>query len=1004
MNSKKIAIIRFFSALLSVAMLLGLAACYNGSGDVDSTESTSQNESLESEIDTEDTEFDSNRAEISEIGGTSETEEGKTPVESESQSNSESESQGNSESKAPSFIEEGNRAKVTTRDGLTYIASGYKSIENNAFLFDTGLEIEFEDSLFEGDFNRVSFEYYATEPTKLFITYTLDGEEKTDHFYLLPKDRSFRGLIEGYLADKKGASLKKLTVDTCEETDGAFILYDLKSEIIPLYEDDLCVENDRYKIGCRLSWGGAMTYFEDKQDGDPELSNLVNIHDTGRLIQQSFYGTYSNGEYESGTSSGTTWPYNPVQGGDRHNQGSDRLIDVEVGEDYIYILSQSLDWALDKALTYTYYENTYTLKEDHVIVDNVATDFSGWVHTAGGQEIPAVYIVSYFDTFSYYNGTKPWTDDDEGIYYEAELEGWGNAGSFPLYRGNTETWSIWINSDDNFGFGTYCPNIQKHIAIRHQYNGTKDPMGNPTSYVAPSCTIVMQSYKPIVYSYILATGSPEEIRAVFKDNKDFTTNPSLSEDRYDQLIDPGRYDMMDMDFTVENNENIFSAAKHLDVGYDAAENALRIYVENGNDPYAVLNFDWNSDKAITSDDFNTIEIEYMLPESNSSPGVTLVMFLSACRVTDWNESNAVSGTMTRDGKYHTLTIKVPASKCQGEMHKIRFDPFPYAAVGDELYIKRITFKKVDYIEPQVENDFTVKGSEQIFSSTAHSELSFDEDVGALKVVAQSDNADVNITMNLGQLNLEARVYEYYAVEYMIPATASKDKYTCTLYFDTMTNKGYTEGGKAVYSYLVADGEWHTLLIRLSDKEPWSGIVNNLRFDYFQNGCVRGDAVYIKSLSLVEREGFDVDLSVKDGIDAFSALHLTKAYFDEDAGFSCFEVSGGSDVYVVLDLTRYDLSASEYTMMVIRYRVPTTNSKAQYAPAVYFTTMDSNGYSESKSIYGEHFESDGEWHTMVFDMTQKETWTGTIAKIRLDYFQSSCTDGDVIYIESISLKK
>lgn len=163
---------------------------------------------------------------------------------------------------------------------------------------------------------------------------------------------------------------------------------------------------------------------------------MVLFHDTGRLIQQSFYGTYTNSDTDSlfgegyvsvpngDSDTATKWPYNPVQGGDRKNNGSDRLIDVEVGDNYIYIVSQSLDWAYVKGttyetvydgLTYTYYENTYTIMEgkdegtddDYVLVDNVMTDFSGWDHVAGGQEIPAVYLVSYFDTLSFYNGVKP---------------------------------------------------------------------------------------------------------------------------------------------------------------------------------------------------------------------------------------------------------------------------------------------------------------------------------------------------------------------------------------------------------------------------------------------------------------------------------------------------------------------------------------------------------------------------------------------------------------------
>ncbi len=922
--------------------------------------------------------------------------------------------------------ENGGVASVTVNDDFQYTATGYKSVENGNFVFDTGLEISFEDGLFAEDFNRIYFDYNVTEPIQVFVTYTLDGEEKTDYFFLQPTKNSFRGLIEGYLADKKGAELKKLTVDTCEEVEASFILNDLYTEVIPLYEDDLCVENERYKIGCRLSWGGAMTYFEDKLDGDDALGNLVNIHDTGRLIQQSFYGTSTNDEgyvsVPNGGEGATLWPYNPVQGGDRKNNGSDRLIDVEYDEekDYIYIVSQALDWAYVKGetyeteyqgLTYTYYENTYSIIEgdeedtadDYVLVDNVATDFSGWTHVAGGQEIPAVYLVSFFDNFSYYNGVKPWTGDLDGVQYESQLVGWENAGNFPLYRGNTETWSIWINSDADFGFGTYCPNIQKHIAIRHKYDGSKDPMANSTSYVAPSCSIVMQSYKPIEYSYILATGSPEDIREIFTENKDFTDNASLSEDRYDQLVYPERFDMMDMDFTVEDSVNIFYAPKHLDISYDQGEEALKIYVENGRDPYASLNFDLNAQDVINSDDFNTIEIEYMLPVTNSKPSSTLVLFMCAGDVGDYKDNYTVSGTVIRDGKYHTLSLRVPKSKCQGDLHKFRFDPFPIAEAGDIMYVKRISLTKVDYPSMSVENDLSMKGSEYIFSSLALTEAAFDESESAVKLTTLGENADVSFTLNMSELNLNAMEYVTFQIEYMMPASNSKSEYVCTLYYDMVDNKGFAEGQKACYDKLIADGEYHTLTINMSSKELWKGIINNLRFDYSQGNCAKGDVIYIKSVSLGAVSGFDVDLSQNENGEYFSSAKYTEVYFDESEDALRFEVSGGNDVNVTLDLSDYSLSTDEYTYLFIRYMIPYSNSQSKYAPAVYFTTDESGSYSEDKAIYGDRMAVDGNYHTLIIDMTQKGTWTGNIAKIRFDYFQSDCSDGDVIYIKSMSFK-
>ena len=148
-------------------------------------------------------------------------------------------------------------------------------------------------------------------------------------------------------------------------------------------------------------------------------------------------------------------------------------IDVATGVDedgnkYIYVITQPYDWAKTKSITPFYYENTYTLMEDHLVVDNKATDFSGWDHAVGDQEIPAMYVVSKLNTLTYYNGTKPWTDDDEGLITIKDMEGgWGDARYINILSGNTENWALWQSEADNFGFGIFCPNTQRLIAIKN---------------------------------------------------------------------------------------------------------------------------------------------------------------------------------------------------------------------------------------------------------------------------------------------------------------------------------------------------------------------------------------------------------------------------------------------------------------------------------------------------------------------------------------------------------
>lgn len=110
-----------------------------------------------------------------------------------------------------------------------------------------------------------------------------------------------------------------------------------------------------------MRWGGALSYLEhlsgnvqavrlgdDVFVGENALAryggklitdevNLINRCDTGRLVQQSYYGTRGvNDGYIQGEFMGHPWPYNPVQGGNKYG-GESKIVDCIVGENSLYI-------------------------------------------------------------------------------------------------------------------------------------------------------------------------------------------------------------------------------------------------------------------------------------------------------------------------------------------------------------------------------------------------------------------------------------------------------------------------------------------------------------------------------------------------------------------------------------------------------------------------------------------------------------------------------------------
>ena len=508
-----------------------------------------------------------------------------------------------------------------------------------------------------------------------------------------------------------------MTFETCNDQPADFALCVLNTQNYPVYgegADTYYIENSRYKLGIRLIWGGGINYLQDKTTTIKRLTNLVNQADTGRLIQQSYYGVQQNNEYTPGKYNGSTWAYNPVQGGDVH-QNHSRIIDIVVTEYSVYVKSQPQDWAKNNEITPSYMENTYTVYSDRVQVDNRFTDFSGWTHRYCHQELPAFYTVSYLSRFSLYNGTKPWTDDT--MSYRDDLGFWGdstyyNDCTFLMKNSNTETWCAWTNPKDDFGIGLYVPNVDSMLAGRFSFNNSKESTNGATNYVAPVNTILLKSFESLEYSYLIATGSVAEIRSTFKENKDFASNKSLHQNYQSRRVADNKVAANEnsyadlnggsgssggaaadsisanLDLTKKENASLVVASHNTAVAFDSKAGALALTVQ-GADPHVTIVYDGE----LSADGYKTLEITYMLPASNSKGNNVTDLFLCAGNVQNPDASASVRVTHAADGEYHTMVIDLSGkSFWQGDIHKIRFDYLDGCEAGDVMYIKSIVLK------------------------------------------------------------------------------------------------------------------------------------------------------------------------------------------------------------------------------------------------------------------------------------------------------------------------
>lgn len=366
-------------------------------------------------------------------------------------------------------------------------------------------------------FNRIGFSYAASAAVRAVIRYRMGLRTVEEELLLSAKDDQATLLLNGYLRRRTASCLLSVHFEPIIAGQKCTLrVSDFTCDIQTVPKNKtLYIENDRFKAGVNLKWGGGLCHFEDKRDS--RYGNLLNCHDTGRLVQQSYYGPSKIEGYENGIYENTVWSYNPVQGGDQYGNCS-KLVAVEKSDTQIRVICRPLDWALDNVLTQTYYTSVYTLTESGLDVRNTAVDFlqTEWP-PFNSHEIPALYTISALGSFWYYDGDAPWTNAP--LRVERDLPFWvNNNGMFNLKPGNSETWCAWTD-DNDYGLGIFTPDATCLKAGRYMYDGSADPFGVSTNYVAPLAAFALHFDQPHTYQFTMTAGSLQEMRDTFQSSR-----------------------------------------------------------------------------------------------------------------------------------------------------------------------------------------------------------------------------------------------------------------------------------------------------------------------------------------------------------------------------------------------------------------------------------------------------------------------------------------------------
>ena len=125
------------------------------------------------------------------------------------------------------------------------------------------------------------------------------------------------------------------------------------------------------------------------------------------------------------------------------------------------------------------------------------------------------------------------------------------------------------------------------------------------------------------------------------------------------------------------------------VTFDAEEGAAKLTVDVGNDPRVTLLYQM-AEPALDASEYTVLQIEYMIPTTNSTDDYQCDLFLCVGDVLAPAEAVRVRKDLVCDGDYQLLEIDVSRLPFwSGDINQIRFDFFDEAAAGDVMYIRSI---------------------------------------------------------------------------------------------------------------------------------------------------------------------------------------------------------------------------------------------------------------------------------------------------------------------------
>ena len=271
----------------------------------------------------------------------------------------------------------------------------------------------------------------------------------------------------------------------------------LKAHALHAQEHWTFLDNGHVRLGVNMDAGGSIGWFSHSHSS----ANLLNAFDHGRYVQQSYFGDKDGSEWN-----GKPWRYNPVQGGSWKGAPA-TVLEKREEKNSLYVKTKPRHWASGAEVDEVIFEQWLSLDGGLAHLKFRMTFTGTATHKPTHQELPAVFVMPRYDTL---------------VFCEKGSPAWAGA---PLVRRQpgaadakdrfvkfAEPWAAWVDAEGQ-GLGVYFPHTDFATTYRVR-NAGADGVAD-CSYIAPLQTFALKPGLVLEYEAVLATGTAEQIRAVF---------------------------------------------------------------------------------------------------------------------------------------------------------------------------------------------------------------------------------------------------------------------------------------------------------------------------------------------------------------------------------------------------------------------------------------------------------------------------------------------------------